>query len=319
MKLHRAPDGLRRCRCKSTESCPYGGPVAETVTRIMGTPEEKERKRKEREEALKKNPQSLVPKLPIASTGRGKHIREESLTEDIVFIKKAREAVGRLTAGKQRSALRSSAKSLGGLRLNLPAKPQGEGPTSLQQRNGEKVSRVLADNCDNDIEETMSNLAKSPDTRAYLRGGGFETHGSLVGDKKFTQGTPWGDLKLENNDFKTRVFPNGNLSVEITVEGEDHTTWVPVGSVSSQDLASGAYLLKVDKAITKLGVRKRRLRSKEVLQEELKGHFAKTRTPKVEKPTYLEDELKEIQAEKRRRREKASREQEEMVRNSYLD
>lgn len=281
MLLHRKPGvGLLRCRCKQGR-CPYGGPVAQTVTRFRGTPEERAAKHAERKKKLQEDPAALIPKHKLASTGVGKHIREESKTEELQLIKQAKAYLeGRTVASIPTSTIEPN---IGKPTFLPPTKEKSK----LSQQNGENVRSIMRDKATGEISDMMNALQKNQKTRGYFRGGGFETEGTSVGDKIFNKGEVWEDVQLENN-FKTRVYTDGRVSVEVPTE--EGTSWMPVGKINAGEFASGQYLVKVDKAMTKLKSRKTPFKNKEDIQKALKSSFAsarKGRQPKVTKtPEY---------------------------------
>lgn len=264
MRLHMNPvKGLDRCR-STMGMCPYGGAtVHTTVTRFYGTPEEKKAKR---DEFYSNNSAKDIATMSIRSTGSGKHIRGESKNSYLTVIQSAMELVGSSSMSKvyvtdtKNTALQEQLKNL------------KNGDESLSVRNSRVIHDVFRANSEGSIEDNLMALKSHPQGRRYIGAfDAFELRGNTAGNKTFDKAEVYPDMKLKN-DFNTRIFKDGRISVGVN-QKDGTVTYVPLGKIQTHELPSGQFLRTIDRAITAVGKRKLKMTGDD-LKKTLRGAFS---------------------------------------------
>lgn len=265
MLVHRAPDGLRRCREKMGQ-CPYGGPMGQTLSRNRSGENSNDRQGGEKE--LPFNAKGL----PLVSIGTGKFIRRG--------VSKSRELSTKFATKDT---------------VGITAIPNGG--ASASQRGG-TVMTVMREN-NNSVSEVFEGLSSIATTRRYIANGFLEFNGKTVGSpaRPHEQAKIWDDEVALKNKFKCRVHKSGKLYATINIDEMEYS--LPVGDVSPSDLSNGRFLARLDKVHTQLKSRKRSLTREQQVEffkkafaegEEVKGR----RRPSAGVPSKFDGRLDEI-------------------------
>lgn len=259
MLVHRAHDGLRRCREKKG-MCPYGGPVGQTLSRNRGGNQENSREGSEN--ALPYNAKGL----PLVSSGAGKFIRPGE--------SKSRELSTKFADRFNEQNVQPIAHS------GATTEERGARVMEIMRRNNQNVSSIF------------EGLAKDPKTNRYVANGYLEFNGKEIGTRSYERATVWNDEVVVQNNFKCRVHKSGRLYATLNLEGVDYS--FPVGDVSDADLSNGRFIARLDKIFTKMNARKKDMSQQEQVaffKKEYAGTSGGSRRPSGGMPfSYTQEE-----------------------------